>query len=138
MEVTVEHLGAVQFEIRARQHTITCDQPEENGGFDEGMTPPELMLASLGSCAGYYAAQYLQKKGLASEGTRVRVTAGKVAGPARLENFEITISLPVLIESEHRKGVEESVHRCLIHNTLLHPPRITIDIENGATVKHAA
>ena len=53
MEITVEHLGAVQFEIRARQHTIVCDQPETNGGFDEGMTPPELMLASLGSCANY-------------------------------------------------------------------------------------
>lgn len=138
MEITVEHLGAVQFEIRARQHTIACDQPETSGGFDEGMTPPELMLASLGSCAGYYAAQYLRKKGLAREGTRVRVTADKVAGPARLENFKIEISLPVSIGAEHCKGVEESVHHCLIHNTLLHPPQITIDIEEGAPVKQAA
>ena len=109
MEITVEHLGAVQFEIRARQHTIMCDQPEANGGFDEGMTPPELMLASLGSCAGYYAAQYLRKKGLATEGTRVRVTAGKVMGPARLENFKIEVSLPIVVGNEHRKGVEEAV-----------------------------
>jgi uncharacterized OsmC-like protein len=138
MEVTVEHLGAVQFHIRARQHTIACDQPEANGGFDEGMTPPELMLASLGSCAGYYAAQYLRKKGLASEGTRVRVTAGKVAGPARLENFKIEVSLPVSVGAEHRKGVEESVHHCLIHNTLLHPPQMTIAMEDGAPLKRAA
>ena len=129
MEVTVEHLGAVQFEIRARQHTIATDQPEESGGFDEGMTPPELMLASLGSCAGYYAAQYLRKKGLASEGTQVRVTADKAAGPARLENFKIDLRLPVLVGDDHRKGVEEAVHSCLIHNTLLHPPTITIEIE---------
>src|SRR5215468_10394142 len=129
MEVTVEHLGAVQFEIRARQHTIACDQPEQNGGFDEGMTPPELMLASLGSCAGYYAAQYLRKKGLASKGTSVRVTADKATGPARLDNFRIEVDLPVACGEEHRKGVEESVHKCLIHNTLLYPPKITIDIE---------
>jgi uncharacterized OsmC-like protein len=129
MEVTVEHLGSVQFEIRARQHTIVSDQPEASGGFDEGMTPPELMLASLGSCAGYYAAQYLRKKGLTSEGTRVRVTAGKATGPARLENFKIDLRLPVPVGDEHRKGVEEAVHRCLIHNTLLHPPTITIEVE---------
>ncbi|MGA2003568.1 MAG: OsmC family protein, partial [Terriglobales bacterium] len=73
MEVTVEHLGSVQFEIKARQHTIACDQPAENGGFDEGMTPPELLLASLGSCAAFYAAAYLRKHKLAEEGTRVRV-----------------------------------------------------------------
>lgn len=138
MEVTVEHLGAVQFEIRARKHTIACDQPEASGGFDEGMTPPELMLASLGSCAGYYAAQYLRKKHLAGEGTRVRVTADKVSGPARLENFKIEVTLPVSVGAEHRTGVEHSVHQCLIHNTLLHPPRITIDIEDGARLKQAA
>jgi hypothetical protein len=40
--------------------------------------------------------------------------------------------LPVLVGGEHRTGVEEAVHRCLIHNTLLHPPKITIDIEDGA------
>jgi len=129
MEVTVEHLGAVQFEIRARQHSIVSDQPVASGGFDEGMTPPELMLASLGSCVGYYAAQYLRKKGLASEGTHVRVSAGKVTGPARLENFKIELRLPVLIEDDHRKGVEEAVHHCLIHNTLLNPPKITIEVE---------
>lgn len=132
MEITVEHLGAVQFEIRARQHTILCDQPEASGGFDEGMTPPELMLASLGSCANYYAAQYLRKQGLASEGTRVRVTAGKTTGPARLDNFNVEVSLPVSVGGKHRTGVEAAVQRCLIHNTLLHPPKITIDIEDGA------
>ena len=61
MEVTVEHLGEVQFEIRAREHVISCDQPRENGGFDEGMTPPEFLLASLGSCAAYYAVDYLKR-----------------------------------------------------------------------------
>ena len=39
MEVTVEHLGAMQFAIKAGQHSIVSDQPTENGGFDEGMTP---------------------------------------------------------------------------------------------------
>jgi len=138
MEITVEHLGAVQFEIRARQHTILCDQPEASGGSDEGMTPPELMLASLGSCANYYAAQDLRKQGLASEGTRVRVTAGKATGPARLDDFKIQVSLPVLVGGEHCNGVEKAVQRCLIHNTLLHPPKITIDIEDNAQATQAA
>lgn len=128
MEVTVEHLGAVQFEIKARQHSISSDQPAENGGFDEGMTPPELLLASLGSCAGYYASQYLRKFKLASEGTRVRVTAEKVKDPARIENFQIEVETPVELTEEHRAGVERAVHHCLIHNTLLHPPKIGIEI----------
>ena len=131
MEVTVEHLGAVQFEIKARQHAITSDQPPENFGHDEGMTPPELLLASLGSCAAFYAAQYLRKHKLATEGTRVRVTADKLKDPARVDNFRIEVETPVNLGVQHRAGVEESVHHCLIHNTLLNPPRIAIGIREA-------
>src|SRR5271165_5359550 len=96
MEITVEHLGAVQFEIKTREHSIVSDQPVSSGGFDEGMTPPELLLASLGSCAGYYAAEYLRKKKLATEGTTVRVTSQKVTKPIpRMTDFVIEVTAPL-------------------------------------------
>ncbi|MGC2301218.1 MAG: OsmC family protein [Acidobacteriaceae bacterium] len=134
MEVTVEHLGAVQFEIKARKHTIACDQPVENGGFDEGMTPPELFLASLGSCAAYYAAEYLRQKGLATEGTRVKVIAEKVSNPPRVDNVRIEVELPLACDERDRAGVDGAVHRCLIHNTLMNPPKIAIAIHTTAGV----
>lgn len=137
MEVTIEHLGAVQFEIRARQHTIACDQPPESGGFDEGMTPPELLLASLGSCAAFYAAQYLRKFKLSTEGTCVRVTADKVKDTVtRIDNFRIEIETSVELSEQHRAGVERAVHHCLIHNTLLHPPKIEIALKDSALTVH--
>ena len=129
MKVVVEHLGGVQFEIRARQHRIACDQPPENGGFDEGMTPPELLLASLGSCAGFYAAQYLKKHNLAIEGTLVHVFAEKAKNPPRLDDFQIEVEVPVALSEEHRLGIEDAVRHCLIHNTLLHAPRISLAIK---------
>ena len=109
MEVTVQHLGSVQFEIKARQHTVVSDQPAENHGFDEGMTPQELFLASLGSCAAYYAAEYLRQKGLGTEGTRVIVHAEKILKPAaRLDNIRIEVDLPLACEERDREGVAES------------------------------
>jgi putative redox protein len=102
MGVTIEHLGAMQFQIHARSHTIACDQPVEFGGFDEGMAPPELLLASLGSCAGYYAAE--RKNKLATEGTRVKVTAQKLKGPARLDDFQIEVESPVELTGSQRTG----------------------------------
>lgn len=135
MEITVDHLGSVQFEIKARQHSIICDQPPENQGFDEGMTPLELMLSSLGACAAFYAVAYLRKKNLPTEGTRVRVTAEKVKPPARLDNFRIIVEVPLDLSEEHRKGIEESVHRCPIHNTLLQPPSIALEIQHTVPQK---
>jgi putative redox protein len=133
MEIIVEHLGSVQFEIKTRGHSIISDQPLENGGFDEGVTPPELLLASLGSCAAYYAAQYLRKHKLAGEGSRVRVTCDKVKTPVpRLSNFVVEVDALVELSEEHRKGVREAVEHCLVHNTLLHAPKITLKIESPA------
>jgi putative redox protein len=128
MEVTVEHLGAVQFEIKARQHTIISDQPVENKGYDEGMTPPELLLASLASCAAFYAVDYLVRNNIAREGVKTRVTADKVKGPFRVDNFKIEVEVPGDLSEAHVKGVEDAVHRCLIHNTLLHPPKMEVAI----------
>jgi uncharacterized OsmC-like protein len=128
MEVLVNYLGAVQFEAKARTHTIACDQPEDKGGFDEGMTPPELMLASVGTCAGYYAVQYLKARHLDAGGMSLRVTSELARNPARLSTFKIEVQIPAQLDEHHREGMLRSVKSCLIHNTLLNPPRIEVDI----------
>jgi putative redox protein len=71
----------------------------------------------------------LKKKGLAGEGTRVLVTADKLFGPARLDNFKIDVQSPIALNEEQRRGVEDAVHHCLIHNTLMNPPKIELEIE---------
>ncbi len=135
MEITVEHLGAVQFEIKTRGHSIISDQPVSSGGYDEGMTPPELLLAALGSCAGYYAAEYLRKNKLCSEGTRVRVSCEKVSKPvARMTDFVIEVNAPVELTAGHLKGMEEAIEHCLVHNTLLNKPRISVKVAGPAAI----
>ena len=130
MEVTVEHLGSVQFEIKTRGHSIISDQPVADGGFDEGMTPPELLLASLGSCAAFYAAQYMRKHKLATEGARVSIRCEKVKDPVpRMTNFVIDVAAPVELTAEDRNGIHEAVGQCLVHNTLLHRPKISIKVD---------
>ena len=123
MEVIIHHLGKVKFEARARGHSIICDQPGENGGSDHGMTPPELLLSSLGTCAGFYAAQYLAARSLPADGLEVRVTAEKAVQPTRLGPFRIEVTVPGL-DAKNEAGVHRAVKACLIHNTLLHTPEI--------------
>jgi uncharacterized OsmC-like protein len=137
LEVITNHLGAVQFEIKARGHTIYSDQPVASGGFDEGMTPPELMLASLGACAAYYAVDYLKRVKLPTPGVRVRTTAEKVLGPPRLDDIHIELECPGAVETHHQQELLEAVRRCLIHNTLLHGPRIRVGLALPA-VRNAA
>ncbi|MGH9561230.1 MAG: OsmC family protein [Terracidiphilus sp.] len=132
MEVHVSQIEGVKFSIQARTHTIVCDQPQENNGSDSGMTPPEFLLASLGSCAAYYAAEYLRTRNLANGGVSVSVTAEKLKVPARLGNFQIRVSSPVELTDEQREGLMRSVGLCLIKNTLLNPPQIDMSLETSS------
>lgn len=128
VQVTTKHLDHVKFSVQARSHTILCDQPAENSGDDEGMTPPELLLASLGSCAAFYAAQYLKIHNLAQSGVEVSVTADKLKQPARVGNFRIVVNCPVPLTESETGGLMRSVHNCLVHNTLMAPPEIKIEL----------
>ena len=129
MQLKVEQLEDVKFAVNARHHSIICDQPANNGGSDEGMTPPELMLASLGSCAAFYAVQYLKTRNLASGGVEVTVDAEKLKCPARLGNFTIDVHCPVPLTEEQQQGLVRSVHSCLIHNTMMSVPEIAIQLK---------
>lgn len=136
MEIIVNYRGGVQFEANTRNHQVLCDQPLDVGGADAGMSPPEFLLASLGTCAAYYAAQYLRARSLPADGLQVRVSAEKATGPARLAAFHIEVRLASLENDRHREGVLRAAKSCLIHNTLLQPPAIHMalntDIAAGA------
>lgn len=93
------------------------------------MTPPEFLLASLGSCAAFYAAEYLRTRDLALDGVEVSVTAEKLKGPARLGNFQVRVVSPVSLTPEQHEAMLRAVHHCLVQNTLLTPPAISIEIE---------
>jgi uncharacterized OsmC-like protein len=131
MQVTIKHLDRVKFAIHARSHTILCDQPIENDGNDAGMTPPELLLASLGSCAAFYAVQYLKGRNLAQTGVEVSVTADKLMQPPRLGNFKVSVVCPVSLTDDQNAGIMRAIHHCLIHNTLLSSPEIQIDLKSS-------
>lgn len=134
MDLRVIYKDGVRFEAETRGHRIEIDQPITGGGQDRGMTPPELLLASLGSCAAYYAVEYLRARNLPVQGVEVKIHAEKAAGPARLGSFLIEVLVPEVHEERHIEGVKVAVKKCLIHNTLLHAPSIEIAVHQPVTI----
>ncbi len=134
VEARITYVDGVRFQACAREHETVSDQPPENGGTDAGMTPPELLLASLGSCAAYYAVEYLRARKIPAAGLTVRVTAEKALKPARLTNFRVVLSVPGIDDARHQEGILRAAKNCLIHNTLLHSPIIGVELE-GKDVK---
>ena len=130
MDVKVVYSGGKRFEAFARNHHVVSDQPLDDDGSDKGMTPSELFLASLGSCAGYYAAEYLMARGLPTDGLEVRVSGLKEGKPVRIASLHVEVTAPGLeaADARHRDGIRHAVDACLIHNTLLIPTQVDIHV----------
>ena len=102
-----------------------------------GVDRPPCGPGSLGTCAAYYAVQYLKAQKLPMQGLRIRASAGKEKSPPRMDHFQIDIEYPAQLSERDRQGVLDSVHKCLIHNTLTHPPEIGVKLVTPELAAHA-
>jgi putative redox protein len=127
MRSCTRHLDGKRFETIVGRHRIITDQPVSAGGTDGGPTPPELLLASLGACAGHYAVEYLCARSLPLSGLEISVLAQKATNPTRLASFCVEVGLPGIGE-RHKQGLLRAVKACLIHNTLEAGPVIEVEV----------
>lgn len=126
LDITLQYTEGCRFVAEARHHRLVVDQPAEDGASDHGMTPAELLLASLGGCVGQYVAQYLNLRGLPSDGLLVRVEAKPSSRPLRITGFEVRVVVPGLTDRQLR-ALEKSFPAGLVQNAIAqeNPLRIT-------------
>lgn len=126
--IKVEYQGDLRFTAETRGHEILVDQPKEKGGTDRGMTPPELLVSSFGTCIGVYVVQYLKQIGVDPSGMTVKVRYETVTEPLRIGRIRARVEVPAGIPESRRAAVHKVAEHCLIHQTLCAEPEIVIEI----------
>src|SRR5262245_24401137 len=104
MKVKIERLGKVSFAVRCRNHSLLSDQPVGNGGNDLGLTPPELLLASLGACIGYYIAQFCELRNMKCDELEISLEGEYGHHPARIQTIGVDVNMPASVESVVKKS----------------------------------
>jgi len=132
LEVRIRPGKDKQSEAFARFHRVVCDQPFDEGGGDSGMTPPELMLSALGSCAMFYATEYLRSHQLRPDNLELSVSAVKAGPPMRLIEIGIEVDAPGL-NTRAQAGLLKAIDACLLNRTLADPPRVKVSMSARGT-----
>lgn len=126
--MVISYLGGKKFKAEYRGHSIIIDQPRDSGGEDTGMTPPELLIASLGSCIGVYAVNFLKNTGLDSAGLTVNLKWEKVSEPTRISKIKAEVIIPNTRLDKREPAFLKVVEHCLVHNTLTNKAEIEIEV----------
>jgi len=131
MATTITATGTAQgrytTEITAGRHRWLADEPEEDGGRDQGPTPYGLLLSALGACTAITLRLYAERKGWPLEDVRVQVTHERIhaldcaeceATEGYLDRIETRVVVSGPLSWEQVERLKEIAVRCPVHRTL--------------------
>ena len=106
-----------QHDLEIGTHQLTVDEPEAQGGSDQGPSPQELLAASLASCTAVTMEMYADRKGWDIDGLEVdcRYTPAERGCPTR---FELVMKMPAHLSEEQVERLQVIAAKCPVHRTL--------------------
>jgi len=117
-KIITHYKGDMLFESKTGKHSITIDVPADMGGEDRGPIPPQVFVASLGSCIGAFVAHYCEKNGIDDTGLTVEMSFEKAGEPTRLVDLKATVSLPNGDCGARIRAIERVADLCPVHETI--------------------
>ncbi len=132
-KISTYYKGDMLFESEMGNHKLVIDVPPAMGGRDRGPTPPEVFVASLGSCVAAFVAQYCERNGVNTTDLSVDVAFDKADDPSRLVNLKVTINLPHGECKQRKAALQRVAEHCPVHETISTLGGIEIEILDKVT-----
>lgn len=116
--------------INIRQHIIIADELINDGGADEGPTPMEIMLGTVGACVAVTTQAYAKRKNWPLEGVSVELDMERIKSgdyPAYkgdapfIHEIREAIRFDGPLTDEQRARLMEIAGKCPVHRTLENP-----------------
>ena len=118
--IEIRFPGGVAVDADVHGFTVHTDQPQAYGGDGSGPAPFDLFLASIGTCAGFYALRFCQERKIATAGMALRMTLEK--GPATAGSVRLELTLPAGFPDKYIGAVVRAMDQCAVKRALLDPP----------------
>jgi putative redox protein len=126
--ISITRKSGLEFTISVRDHSLTSDMSESDGGRDGGMSPSELLAGSLGACIAMMVQLYCNRHGYRDGEVSATMTYELAENPTRLGAVTIDLEIPRDVPEDRREAVIRVAKACPIHATLEQPPEIDLEI----------
>lgn len=125
MDIEVFFEGEKGVNARIRGHVVKTDQPEGGGGNDRAVTPFELFLASLATCAGIYVKGFCDQRGISAEGIQI-TQSHEFDMRGMVKKVDIHIEVPKDFPEKYVESLVAVANLCKVKQHLAAPPEITV------------
>lgn len=118
--------GGVAVDAHFDGFRIRTDQPLASGGENSAPAPFDLFMASLGTCAGFYALRFCQERQLPTRGLSLTLDWERDVAGHRLSKIRLALSLPPEFPGKYRQAVIRAINQCSVKRTILDPPEFEV------------
>lgn len=121
-KVDIVNSGDSVFKVRSKEYEFAIDTK------GKGVTPPDALLASLGSCLGVYIRKYADGAQLGIKDFAITVEGDFCKEtPAYFKNINVVIDFKgVKVDERRQKAFYDFIMNCPVHNTLKNNPHVEI------------
>lgn len=122
--VEVINSGDYSFDVKSKDYAFKSDIK------GSGITPPDVLLASIGACMGVYVKKYADGAKIALPGFRISV-GGELCkdAPHRFKRIDVEIDCAkAALDKRRQAALLDFVKNCPVHNTLKMNPDIEIKL----------
>jgi ribosomal protein S12 methylthiotransferase accessory factor len=109
-------------------HEILTDQPQKTGGGDTAPPPFDLFLASIGTCAGFYALRFCQSRNIATEDLGITLEPVRDPETRRIGRIRIELQLPAAFPDRYHSAILRAVDQCAVKRHILEPPEFAVTV----------
>src|SRR5262249_55386076 len=119
--------GKFTNQIFVGSHVVRADEPVASGGPDTGLSPYDLLCASLGACTSMTLRMYADLKGIPLERVSVELQHEKIHAvdcaecetkEGRVDRIERSITLEGNLDAQQRQKLLDIADKCPVHRTL--------------------
>ena len=122
----IEFPGGVRVDALHEGFRIRTDQPLSHGGGGTAPSPFDLFLASIGTCAGFYALQFLRQRGLETDGLSLTLIPERDAEKKLVTRITIDVIVPGSFPEKYRDALVRAVGHCSVKRHLAQAPTFEV------------
>lgn len=127
--VAIDFPGGKLVDVRVGRFTIRTDQSKSSGGTGSAPEPFDLFLASIASCAGIFAWNFCQSRGLSTEGMALRMRCERDPTLKRYTVMNLELDLPAGFPGRYREAIVRAMELCSVRRHITDAPEFRIELK---------
>ena len=126
MDMKVSFPGNKRVYADYKGFTIETDQPAHGGGDNSAPAPFDLFIASIGTCAGIFMLDFMQRRDIPTEDAGITLRTERDASTGLIGRITLDLHLPPEFPEKYKDAIVNVVELCSVKRHLHQPPQFEV------------